>query len=133
MINWKLVAIILISVIIAIIIGYSQWNKENGLQVSIPEKKIEDLVMSHSFPNKDKKIKHHIQNQEDFKKIKIPENMILYYFPGECPHYTKEIFLYVTSEGLDKYFVPEEKTLILVKKDHKWTNEPNGFLFWQSG
>jgi len=123
MINWKLIAIILISVIL-IIIGYSQWPVNHIIK--------ESTIDYNMFINEtmSKKINNFVISEEELKKIKVPENMMIYYFPGDCPHYTQDMFIHIVSNGLDKYFVPETKSLILVKKDHKWTNEPKDFVFW---
>jgi len=128
MINWKLIIILitLLIILLTYLFGYfgsPQWSKD---QIITPHIDTTSIVINE---NVSKKIRQEITNQEEFKKIKVPDNMTLYYFPGECPDYTKDIFIYINSGGLDRYFVPEEKTLILVKKDHKWTSSIN-FLYW---
>ena len=57
--------------------------------------------------------------------------MVLYYFPVECPDYAKNMLIIVQEGNLDRYFVPEMETLIVVKKNHKWTKEPS-FIFWKN-
>ena len=105
-------------------------REEIVIQPIIHEKISEQLM---KLEDEYHKIKNVDLTPENFKKIKMKDDMILYYFPTECPDYTKDIFVHViTSKSLDRYLLPEEKTLIIVKKDHKWTKEPIGFIYWST-
>ena len=121
MTSWKIVAIILIATTLLIIIGV--YN--NSVINTYSEPKINLDLESVS-----KKLNIKL-NKEEFDKIKIPDNMVLYYFPEECPEYTKEMYMRIKLETFEKYFIPEKHTLIIIEKDHKWINEPTGFALWQ--
>jgi hypothetical protein len=120
--NWKLVTVVLVSLILLVICYLTL-----DLQKYFVSKKVQEPVHDLAVV---KKIKIDIPKEEDLRKIKIPEDHIAYYFPSECPSYKQEFFLIDTEEGLEKYYVPEEKHMIIVKKDHRWTKEPD-FVHWK--
>ena len=55
----------------------------------------------------------------------------LYYFPEECPSYDMDMLLYIEIDGMEKYFIPEKNTLILIEKKHKWTKVFDNFIIWK--
>jgi hypothetical protein len=124
-INWKLITVFLISLIIIVICHLSL-----DIQKYFPKKEKEQSEPE-LFENA-KKIKLEL-NEDDFKKIKAPDDSVLYYFPNKCPDYKQGFFLVSIENNLEKYYVPEEHHLILIKKDHKWTKEPDNLIYWKSG
>lgn len=130
--NWKLTVVVLISLILLVVCyltisvpNYFTFKKE------IQKEPVHDKVT--------RKFKIDFLKEEDFKNFfRAPEGATLrgqthiaYYFPGPCPYYKLEYFLVdLTDEGLETYHVPEEGYLIIVKKDHKWTKEPD-FTYWK--
>lgn len=69
--------------------------------------------------------------KEEFDNIKISENKVLYYFPEVCPSYKEDIFLHTKINGLDKYYIPERKYLIVINKNHTWTKNPDKLVYWK--
>jgi hypothetical protein len=67
--------------------------------------------------------------KEDFGLLKIPDGKTLYYFPDECPDYTKGVYL--VSGNPERYYLPEKNKLILIDADHKWTKEYDGINTWK--
>jgi hypothetical protein len=120
--NWKLITVILISLIL-LVVCYLTLDLQKHFQI-----KRNEQIQSEFFTNK--KIKLDIQKEEDLKKFNIPDGHIIYYFPDKCPDYKSEFFLIDNENGLDKYYIPEEKHIILVKKDHRWTKQPD-FIYWK--
>jgi hypothetical protein len=127
--NWKLVTVVLISLIL-LVVCYLTLDFQRYFTLYSGTKKIpvhEPMTVFNSH-----KIKTDIANEEDFKNIKLPDGYVGYYFFGECPSYKQEYFLIdLTDEGLEKYHVPQQGHLVIVKKDHWWSKEPN-FTYWKS-
>ena len=121
--NWKLVTVVIISFIL-IVTCYLTLDMQKYFITKKDSLKEPELDLN------TKKIKINISKEEDLKKIKIPDNHVIYYFPSKCPNYKEEFFLTETDEGLDKYYVPEEGYVIIIKKDHKWTKDPD-FVYWK--
>ncbi len=127
--NWKLVTVILISLIL-LIASYLTLVSTADFQKYFITKKIQVQEPNYNFTIH-QKIKIDIPKEEDFKVLKIPENYVGYYFFDKCPEYKQEFFLIdLTEEGLEKYHIPEQGYLIIVKKEHKWTKEPD-FAYWK--
>ncbi len=123
--NWKLVTVILVSLILLVVCYLTL-----DFQKYFVTKK--QLVQEPVTVFNTQKIRTDVTKEEDLKNIKLPDGHIGYYFFAECPSYKQEYFIVdLTEEGLDKYHVPEQGYLIIVKKDHKWTKEPN-FVYWRS-
>jgi len=122
--NWKFVAVILISFIILLVCYFFLIPTPTPSKKPRGEKYQEKKLISGKL-----KILDPIPDEETFKnivkdiKLQNPDyqDHIAYYFPNECPSYKLEYFI-IDSK---KYYVPEEGYLIFVKKDHKWTKEPN--------
>jgi len=126
--NWKLITIILVSLIL-LIVCYLTLICPLDIQKYFTNKKIQEKDKPTYVL---KKMKIDIPNEEYLKNIKLPENHIAYYFFSKCPEYKQEYFLVDhTVKDLEKYHVPEQGHLIIVKKDHKWTKEPN-FEYWKT-
>jgi hypothetical protein len=134
--NWKLVTVILISLILLIACYLT-------LDLQIANVALFKKVQDHSKEPISsttlytKKIQIDLQ-EDNFKNLKIPEDHVAYYFPTECPDYKlgfyivdKEYRENNKGDDLERYYIPEEKHLIIVKKDHIWTKEPN-FTFWKN-
>lgn len=94
------------------------------------------LNVPHEIPNDtSRKFKINISNEEEFKtiaeKIKVLEGSTFYYFPEVCPSYRSEYYLIDKNDKmLERYYLPEEKHLIIVGPDHKWTKPPD-FVHWK--
>jgi len=125
MMNWKLITVVLVSFILLIACYLSLYQTNFVIGGKSSEK---ELV--HNFDTV-KKIKINFQNEEDFKKFHIPDGHTGYYFPTTCPSYKLEYFIVDKDEHLERYHVPEEGYLIIVKKEHLWTKEPD-FTYWRS-
>jgi hypothetical protein len=130
--NWKLLTVILISLIL-LIVCYLSFDLRGYFSVKNQEPKEQPDSVQTS-----KKIKMVIQKEEEFKNIRIPDNHVAYYFYEECPDYKLGYFIVdkekrtdENEEGLERYHVPEQYHLIIVQKDHIWTKEPN-FKYWKS-
>lgn len=123
-INWKLAVVVIVSLFL-LTICYLTVNLQANLQI----KKETEYDFETKTPDQFKKFIG-VQREEDLKKIKIPENHVIYFFPEKCPDYKSDCFLVNTVGGLDKYYLPEENYIIIIKKDHKWTKEPN-FIYWK--
>ena len=122
----KLIILIIVIIILISIYIYST-NYSTVTKKDVFHKK--DIIL-HDFSNK--KIKKHL-TEEEFYNIKLPDSVLLYYFPEACPKITSSnILIQFNENGYDKYFVPEEKTLIVVNINHKWNKKPSGFIFWVS-
>jgi hypothetical protein len=80
--------------------------------------------------NVTKKI-HIIIDKHKFDSITVPEDKTLYYFPEECPTYEMDIFLVSGEDEVEKYFIPEKNFLLLIEKDHKWTNPFDMYVMWK--
>ncbi len=133
LLNWKLVTVMLISLIL-LVVCYLTLDLDKSKYVKYfpgrEKEKEKESDNSYELFENSKKVKTDIQKEEDLKKIKIPDNYIVYYFPVKCPDYKQEFFLVSNEEGLEKYYLPEENHLILIKKEHKWTKDPN-FVYWK--
>jgi hypothetical protein len=130
MVTWKLVAVALLSLIL-LITCYLTLDIQRYISFPLLEK--EELGQPKNYDElfmRFKKIKIDIQTEDDFKKINIPDEHTLYYFPSICPDYKQGVFITSIENGLSKYYVPEENHLILVKKDHIWTKQPD-FNYWK--
>ncbi len=127
---WKIL-IILIIVILTIIVflfGQSVVFKESTLSNENDEKT--DTILKQFLTGGVKKI-NVVITKDKFDTLIIPENMNLYYFPDECPNYDMDIFLRVEKDGAEKYYVPEKNSLLLIDKEHKWTNSFDKYIMWK--
>jgi len=132
--NWKLVTVVLISLILLVVcyltLDFQKYSDSLPKYFNLSSKKIPVQEPTTVFNSR--KIKIDFTKEEDFKNVKLPDGHVGYYFFEECPSYKQEYFLIdFTDEGLEKYHVPEQGHLLVVKKDHKWSKEPN-FTYWKS-
>ena len=135
---WKLIAGVLISLILLVVCylildaqKYIKYLPGNVSAKIIQEPEHKPVGLSQG------KFKIDFSKEEDFKngfkklklQLKLTDDYVAYYFPIKCPDYRLEIYLLEVENGLEKYYVPEEGHLIVIKKDHVWTKEPD-FLYW---
>jgi len=137
--NWKLVTVMLISLILLIVCYMSLDLDKSKYQLIVKRylkypagevNQVEYTDLSFGDSRKIKVDSQLIQKEDDLKKLKIPDDHVVYYFPGKCPSYKQDIFLISTEDGLDKYYVPEEYHLVLVQKTNRWSKEPD-FTYWK--
>jgi len=131
--NWKLFSIITVISIIITISLYIKIDVINSLYSKLNTQTIqkeEGIANKIVLGNETKKIPYENLTREEFDDIIIPEDMVLYYFPEECPDFTKGIYISIIVNDLEKYYIPENNNFLLVKKEHKWTKDPN-FVLWR--
>lgn len=140
---WKLVTVLLIAVIL-LVMCYITLDMQKYLRYLPGKEKEKEKDNENPITGK---VNVFFQNEDEFintvKKMKIDK--VVYYFPVKCPDYKMEYFLIDTYENLEedtlsspssdkiileKYYVPEEGSMIIVKKDHKWSKYPD-FLYWK--
>ncbi len=119
--SWKIIIVIIIATLIVLLGVY----KNTILEPLIGTK--ETIIDIDSDVPKKIKVK---LTKEEFDRIKIPENIAIFYFPEDCPDYTSEIYI-VSNILFERYFIPEKESLIIVEKDHKWTNDHKNIVMWQ--
>jgi len=120
---WKL-GIILSVTIIVLIVLYFNMRRETGKVEKIEE----EIVL------KPGKIKMKLSKEEEINKMIIPNEHVVYYFHSECPGYKEDILIiekdHIGNEEIENYYLPEEGYIIVVKKNHMWSKEPD-FKFWK--
>jgi len=148
--NWKLIAVVSISLILLVVcyltivsplpdvkkyfinVKKTEEQKETtsyrGLKkIKINFSKEEDFI---KFINGNVR-NDFIRNTNDFTVTKVDNELVAYYFPEGSPSYKSEYFLIDTDDNKENYHVPEDGYLIIVKKDHKWTKDPD-FTYWKA-
>ena len=129
--HWKAISIVIAIVTIAITGTILIMNKDiqyNFLKPIETEDIIDQGVKEFLISDK-RKLRDILLTQELFEKLEPPEGHVIYYFPEECPDYTKDILLIEDTEYGNKYFLPEKNSLVKISKEHKWTKEFR--LFWK--
>lgn len=124
--NWNIIFVVFTSIFL-LITCYTmlEIKKFKSKEVHVTECTVEQKL------EKFKKIKSDISSLEELNKIIVPQDHIIYYFPSKCPDYKQEFYLISVENGLDRYYVPEEKHLIIVNKNHHWNKKPD-FDYWTS-
>lgn len=134
--NWRLLTIILISIIM-LITSY----------LTIVSPVLYPLNIFNSNSNSNSINEYANINLNDIKKINIKfnskdefikflshhnylNNHTAYYFFDDCPNYKLDFLLVDTVNGLNNYYLPEKGYLIILSKQHSWIKEPN-FNFWK--
>jgi hypothetical protein len=152
--NWKLVAVILISLILLAVcyltivyplstpsIVKNYFKKEEQKEPKHDLKTVRKLKIPFSkeedFKNWCTNYNVFVNGTKEFTSITDKQNdrHTVYYFQDGCPGYKLGYFLVDTDdEGHENYHVPEDGYVIIVNKEHKWTKDtkelPN-FSYWK--
>ena len=98
---------------------------EKDKERQIYQEKYDHIMTSLASGNSQK---HMIQlSEEQIEKLPHIEGMTLYYFPGDCPSYKEEVYIKTGKDGMERYYVPEKNSIILVDDSHSWTKDPSDF------
>ena len=128
--NWKLIAVVSISLIL-LILCYLTIVSTPDIKKYFNNYNLNKTDGMNYVQQSKTKIRINFSKEEDFIKfVGNLDNEVAYYFPEGCPSYKSEYYLVDFNDNKENYHVPEDGYLIIVKKDHKWTKEPN-FLYWK--
>jgi hypothetical protein len=144
--NWKLIAVVLISLILLVICYLTIVSPLSTPSIVKNYFVGKNHERSQEEPLHIKKFKINFSKEEEFTNWctnfvhvfvggtnEFTKNgRVVYYFPEGCPNYKQGYFLVDTDdEGHENYHVPEDGYVIIVNKDHKWTKDPT-FSYWKS-
>lgn len=127
---WKILIILIILTVTVVIVLFGQLivSKETMLFDENDEKN--NIVLKQFLVGGTKKISVML-SRDKFDSLVVPEGMVLYYFPEECPSYDMDIFIVSEKDNAEKYYVPEKNSLLLIDSDHKWTNSFDKYVLWK--
>lgn len=122
----KILIIVIVLIITLVGIFFFNYNFES-------EKKDDETLKSISefFLNNDRKLNSVPLTEKMFHELIVPVDYVLFYFPNECPSYKEDILLFEKTKDGEKYYLPEQYSLIkLPKNNYDWTKKFNSpFLF----
>lgn len=113
--KWKYIIATVLTVLTIVYIYFSYYTNEQSNYVNLSFEKVGKYKI----------------DKDGLKNITVPENMIVYYFPEECPDYMSDILIeYELEEGFKKYFLPEKDHIIVViDGKHKWTKSDHSIPY----
>ena len=158
--NWKLIAVVLISLLLlavcyltivyplptpSIVKNYFKKEQKEQKEPVHDPKAIRKIKMAFSkeedFTNWCTNYIHNVfvNGTNEFTSINDKQKhngYTVYYFPEGCPNYKLGYFLVDTdNDGHENYHVPEDKHVIIINKEHRWTKDtreiPN-FNYWKT-
>jgi hypothetical protein len=131
---WKTIITLIVLIILMLFLLEQKIQFIEKMQTSITRDDVDlenDIIINKFIEDNENKKIYIELSKEKFTSIEVPIDKMIYYFPEECPTYDKDIFIYIEIEGLEKYFLPEKKSLILINKGHKWTNTLDTMIIWK--
>lgn len=116
--------IIGIVIIVLIVPKLTEKLTENYLNEDENLEKVREFLKKNT-----RKLRNVLLTEIQFNEIQFDDEFVLYYFPEECPSYEEDILLYEETDCGERYYLPEQYSLIKVLPEHKWTKEFQGKLW----
>lgn len=110
--------IIGIVIIVLIVPKLTEKLTENYLNEDENLEKVREFLKKNT-----RKLRNVLLTEIQFNEIQFDDEFVLYYFPEECPSYEEDILLYEETDCGERYYLPEQYSLIKVLPEHKWTKE----------